>query len=501
MTSARSGRPPVKYDPDQLAVIECQDKLVVAEAKAGSGKTTTAIGVAQHRPNERFLYLVFGKSNQLEAERRFGPNVTCRTTHSMAFSDIGRHYADRVSTSWSAKLLATEMGEGRGRVAAVARATLLEFLRRPDASISEKHLEAVAAEWMLAGPEGGHALDLARRAWSAMTDVNSRVSMPHDAYLKMWVLRKPVLPYPNLLIDEAQDLNALTAQVLLEQQRSRMVLLGDRHQGIMAFRGAVNAMKVAAEMGGTVLHMPRTWRFGARTAAIANEVLFRLKGEKVAIIGMGQDSPMPKNAPMAVLSRTNSVLFGIAASRRGAGVHWVGGIENYRISRVLDAYHLFIRAHHLIQDPMLRRYPSWTEFVEETESTKDADSRILIKIVGSFGAEIPDLLADMRRSAVRESKDADLVLTSGHRCKGFEWSFVRISEDYECLFAAETELAQDGVLSEKTEQEVNLLYVGITRAQKFAILNAETKEWLAHHQVVLPGDPPQIIRPLQELAK
>lgn len=65
----------VQYDESQLSVIECESDKICAEAKAGAGKTTTAIGFAARRSNEKFIYLCLNKAMQLDAQRRFGPNV------------------------------------------------------------------------------------------------------------------------------------------------------------------------------------------------------------------------------------------------------------------------------------------------------------------------------------------------------------------------------------------------------------------------------------------
>ena len=53
---------PFRYDDAQQAVIECNDRIVVAEAFAGAGKTTAAIGFTDARPDTRSLY-IFARDN------------------------------------------------------------------------------------------------------------------------------------------------------------------------------------------------------------------------------------------------------------------------------------------------------------------------------------------------------------------------------------------------------------------------------------------------------
>ena len=475
----------VQYDETQLAVIQCDDRCVVAEAKAGAGKTTTAVGAAQYRRNDSWLYICLNKSVQLEAQARFPVNVECRTTHSLAFGAVGRKFGDRVSNRWGPRLLADELNIGNMRVAAMACKALGVFFGSEDQKPSMAHVQEIAHGWVGSDHEKGLAMDAMQLAWQRMQTLADRTSMPHDAYLKMWAVSKPDLRKDRIILDEAQDTNPVTKQVILAQGRKKLLLLGDRHQGIYLFRGSKNVMEEFSQTGATVLQMPRTWRFGARTATIANTILSKLKGETTAIVGLGQDAPYQKGQPYAVLTRTNAALFGFAAQCRGRGVHWVGGIENYRIELVLDAYYLFSLQANKMRDAVMRRYYSWTKYVEDAESTKDGEARILIALVNQYGHEIPQLVEELKTNAVIDRSAAKFILTTAHKAKGLEFDFVRIGDDFECLVEAEEELDAMGCLTPETAQEINLLYVAVTRARKFVRLNEETTNWLKSHGVNL----------------
>lgn len=203
----------VVYDETQRAVIECNSPLIVAEAKAGAGKTTTAIGYAAHRLKENFLYICLNKAVQVEASRRFGPNVQCRTTHSLAFGQVGRRVKDRVSPKWGVRMLADDLRISP-RTAAVVRAALNEFFCSDDSLPGEEHVHSVAQQWLLDLSEVGYVVDALCLAWKGMNDLSSHVSMPHDAYLKMWSLTKPNLRTDNIILDEGQDTNPAVFSVL-----------------------------------------------------------------------------------------------------------------------------------------------------------------------------------------------------------------------------------------------------------------------------------------------
>ena len=69
--------------------------------------------------------------------------------------------------------------------------------------------------------------------------------MTHDGYLKLWQLSVPNLVREYgvdcILLDEGQDLSGAMLDVFLHQQCAR-IIVGDPHQQIYQFRGAINAM-------------------------------------------------------------------------------------------------------------------------------------------------------------------------------------------------------------------------------------------------------------------
>lgn len=478
MSSA--SRTPAAYDDDQKRVIESDAPMLVVKAFAGSGKTTTAVGYTDCRREDPTLYITFNKANQLEAEQRFGDHVEARTSHSLAYGKVGWRFADRLVRSWKPRMLAEEMGLGNMRTAAIVQAVLNRFFNSTDKDVLEQHVADVAPNWDLDGPQIGHIMDLAKKTWNSMRDLTSRTSVPPDAYLKMWALSKPVLKFPRIILDEAQDTNPVTAEVILAQRSrgTQMVYLGDPHQSIYAFRGATDFLSRATEMGAHVLPLRRTWRFGQKTADIANLLLGKLKGEDAEIIGMGQDRRRVSGDPLAILSRTNASLFGEAAQRRGQALHWVGGIENYRIDAVCDAFYISSNQRDQVRDAQMRKYASWHHFKDEAEATKDAEARILVKLVDQYGADIPSLVEELRARAVDDASRASTTLTTAHKSKGLDFPYVKLADDFDCIEDAEGELQKDGKLTQATSQEVNLLYVAITRAKHEVWLDKKTNDWV-----------------------
>ena len=207
--SVKSARTGVAFDEHQLELIHAQDRVVIGEAVAGSGKTTTSIGFADARPDQTFLYMCFGADNAAQAQKRFGGgHVTARTTHGLAWRAGGHTFSDRLVSSWRPREIAAALGIDN-RLAACVGKTLASFYARVDAGIDEVHL-ATTLEWGLNHAEQGHVLTQARKAWRSVQEAGSPLPVTHDTYLKLWALTNPRLDFDYLILDEAQDTNPLT---------------------------------------------------------------------------------------------------------------------------------------------------------------------------------------------------------------------------------------------------------------------------------------------------
>lgn len=470
-----------KLDDSQQAVVACDAKLIVAEAFAGAGKTTMAIAYAAARPRSKFLYLCFGKANQMDAKARFGVNTECRTGHSLAYGAIGYKFKDQVVFNWKVRDMAAQLNISNLRIAAVVQDVLGHFFSSVDRLPDKKHVAQASEKWNLLPVEFDLVMVTSKLAWSKMQVPGSGVSIPQDAYLKMWALTNPKLcAYTHIILDEAQDTNPVMAQVIAQQHHAVRLLIGDRHQSIFLFRGALNAMEEFAAGGAHVMKMPRTWRFGPAIAGVANELLGFFKGETTEIIGAGPGSPKRAEDKRAVLARTNAGLFGEAAAVMGRNTHWLGGIEQYKIDALHDSYLLKTGRRQEVRDAGIRNYSTWGQYVDESERTRDSESRMLIKLNDQYGKDIPYLVKSFRNNEHKTEAGAKLVLSTIHRAKGLDFDSVTIAEDFDCTGKAldELKLQPDTGLSAEMVQEINLLYVGLTRARHNLTLNKAVNEFL-----------------------
>lgn len=468
----------LKPSDQQIAIRDCDDRIVLAKAFAGTGKTTTSVMFTEARPDKRILYLAFSNAivHEAESRKRFGPNVTVKTGHALAFEATPQWMRKRLTRSWRIGLFQDQMQIDRPRMARLAMSVLKNFLNSGDEVMRPPELgDKDIFEMGPSGLELRSAYELAKVAWNRMNNPDDTIELPDDVYFKRWVLTKPQLRYDNIILDEAQDTNPALFQLLNAQQHAKILYLGDKHQSIFAFRGAENVME-SLEGSGTELYLSQTFRFGPGVANLANTLLADLKGETVPIEGLGKDLPFTA-APEMFLARTNGMLIRTAASIEGRGIHWIGGAAKYRIDECHDAYSLFNGDRDKIKTAAIRRFSSWNHLVNDADESRDKEMLFLSKIVDEFKHELPNLLNKILTNQVPTAADADAIFTTAHQSKGLEHNQVRLAEDFDFLDEVEKRLRNGLQLEPAQIQEINLLYVAMTRAKNHLELNEKTTSW------------------------
>lgn len=474
-------------------------KSVKVEAPAGSGKTFVMMGYAAARPKSKGLYLAFGKATQAEAAKRLavmGVNTEARTQHSLAYATFGSVLARAGKLNGRSGLRPAVTANLLGvnyPMAAAINDTLKNFMNNPEPLICDAHLPT-EADQKIVSVASGAVIDGARRMWARMVNpMDAEVQATDDVYLKQWVMTNPQLPYDFILFDEAQDANKLTAHLVNMQKHCTRVYVGDPHQSIYGFRGAVNLMD---ELEAEENHVLTTsFRFPANIGLLATAWLAHWKGKKTPIIGAGRGGPILDTDQTAYLSRTVAGLLakGFELHSEGKKMHWVKGFEDYRTQTILDAYALFTgKSENIltIKDPTLKLMPSWSHFNQYVEEGGDGEVGPIFRLIEEYRKDAPVILEALRANQIIDSKDAKYVLTTGHKAKGLEWPIVRLTNDFfsfkdDSNNKKKKDRASSGQ-KPKTEwkspdkideQEANLMYVMLTRAQKAIAPTGEVKEW------------------------
>lgn len=396
--------------------------------------------------------------------------MDCRTTHSIAAQFVRNTHGfsqGKLFDPISAKKLVELLGiqglllDAHTALTPVQLAHLLlqtsrKFCNSADAEIGKEHVDLTGRLRMTSDSAKADAIEWIVRnsqaLWKRMLDANNPIPLGHDGYLKVWSLSRPKLDYGFVFVDEAQDTNPAVLSVLCNQENSQMVYVGDLHQQIYEWRGAVNAMRDISTDAEAILS--QSFRFGTAIANKASMVL-RTLGEETPLRGNENiDSHISDDqSTRAVLARTNATVISEAlrALETDRKPHIIGGTKEYR-ELLSDVSALMNNRPG--QRPEFFGFKNWAEVVAFADTDEGEQIRRFVTLVQSNGT-------GRLWTAVLKSEDkeetADVVISTAHKGKGREWPSVRIAEDF-------SSCACDG--GKIAEAEVRLFYVAITRAQK-----------------------------------
>lgn len=489
----------VAYTPEQMAILaKSPTASFKVVAGAGCGKTSTLALYSQKWATHRGLYLAFNAAIAREARSRFGRQVEARTAHSYAFATLGLRTleAGRLVPRYTlrhVRQLEAELGHKAppGSAETVLK-TLSAFLTSAGTKLTQAHC-----------PERDAKTNRAIRTFVAMAFKYvvryEKHSFPitHDVYLKRFEMEHTITGYDYIMVDEAQDLNPVLLSIL-EKSGLPLVVVGDPFQSIYAFRGAVDAMSAFKVQA---LPLSRSWRFGPSIARLANAVLaqhakpphYPLHGNPALQSHVRQyGGTIRPTSNTLVLARSNVRLFESLVNIK-TPFHVLGGVQEMMLE-IRSALTLY-RRH---TNPAARGaestlpFTSWKELVAAKEGENaDPIAKRLFTIVDKHGYELADKMERIQTLYHDTPDTVNLVCSTAHKAKGREFETVIMLDDFlspqewatrrekaaERLrtlddapeFSEKYKTRQKTKLTQRMQectQEINLLYVACTRAQK-----------------------------------
>jgi superfamily I DNA/RNA helicase len=342
-----------------------------------------------------------------------------------------------------------------------SRESSFEHIRLPKCGVLTAINRAAEREIMAAVHRVADAV------WKKMCDPASSFPLGHDGYLKYWALRRQKLDFAYILLDEAQDTNDVVLE-LLEHQKAQVVYVGDRHQQIYQWRGAINALdKVRTPLS---CALTQSFRFGPRIAELANVVLGRL-GERNIIVGndavCSEVGIVPQ--PDVIIARSNgTVLQAVMTCLDDGGTPYVEGGTGELRRLVRGVYQL--RKQGFSTVPEFFGFHSWEEVVEHSETEHGQDLAGFVRLIQAYG---PGTLWRLIECVADERDGADVTISTTHKAKGREWDVVRLEDDF---VLAETD--DEGNPTQLPSEEMRILYVALTRAKSRLQVGEQTLRFL-----------------------
>ncbi len=475
---------------EQSAIINSSGDTKI-NAVAGSGKTTTIIEYAAAKGEKpKILYLAFNKSVKLEAARKFADrglvNVKVDTAHSLAYQHIvrGNKYTIRpqsYKTHEIADLLDLRISGGEKHAEYIIANHINKFITYFCNSDKSKvqHLDYSGTVTDIKAKAFVKTfysyIEEGTRKLLAKMD-KGEIDIIHDFYLKKFQLSNPILNYDYILFDEGQDASGAMLDVFLKQKATK-VIVGDTHQQIYGWRHAVNSLD---KTDFKTLHLSTSFRFRQDIAHLAAGILqwksYLFEYTPVAITGKGTPD---KEVTKATIARTNlglllNAINFITDNRHIKHIYFEGNISSYTYAddgaSLYDVLNLYNGKHDIIRDKLIRSMKDLDELEDYIENTEDMQLAMMVDIVKEYGNEIPGLIRSLKdlHTGDEERHKAEMIYSTVHRAKGMEYDIVYLVGD----FITESKLEKAKLNNkdrqpdiEKLNEEINLLYVAITRTK------------------------------------
>lgn len=462
------------YQEKVFEVVRDHTGNVMVEAVAGSGKTVTLIEAANRTPNHsRVLFLAFNKAIAAELRERITrPFCTAQTFHSYGLDLLKLRYGQlKVDFKKKDKLIknrALDYNEKRAVIAAVSwcQNNLVfegeEIYNRFDwHDYHVEEVEKLVPEIMTLWDKSKQLMHIDK-----VVDFDDMISEPVLGAMTS-------NQFDLVFVDEVQDLNKVQRELVLlaKKKKGRVIAVGDRAQAIYAFRGADNDSLQLMERAFDMERYPLNISYRCDKAIVqeAQQYVPQIEAREDAGAGIVRRQDYDAwdledlRAEDMVICRRNAPLVSLALRllRNGIPFNITTPMEQVLkryIRKVMD------------KDESMPIGVFWDKVKGDiTRQVKRAEARGDRRLVASL-ADKEDCVGFLVRGALVAGdvlrnlerifdKENGTRLSSIHKAKGLEAERV--------FFLFRSQIPGVWVRTEEEKaQENNLVYVGITRAEK-----------------------------------
>lgn len=462
--------------PEQAAIITHvinNDGLTMVSAVAGSGKTTLLVELTkrlQDFNSTQGLYLAYNKSVALEAASKFPDYISCKTTHSLAFAPTigGKGSKLRLGKFTYRQIQETIDYEFKCEIVERLRSFCLSSFLDIDSYAEHFELTPRLVEYL-------------HKYLDQM--LSGKTECTYDFYLKLYHIMLATgsisyEPFSIIALDESGDLNPVTLEIFKLLPAKKKIMVGDPHQNIYQFNHTINCFSVMAGQG-TYLPMTKSFRVDHRIASRIQRFCKTYLSEEMQFEGI--EIANTKIETRAFISRTNSALV-----RKLMELNRLN-IPYGTIREVKDIFSLPLTLcalkpggftasseYKFLQDDantfgksreLQDRYKTVLLYLKELHEN-DLAIQQATSLIFQYGKT--EIISCYEQAKKHEKKQQNYMIGTVHSCKGLEFDAVELAEDMnQAISPILLKLKTYGYeLSPEDRAELNLYYVGASRAKK-----------------------------------
>lgn len=462
--------------------------------------TTTIKAAFTLAREERMLYAVFNKKNQVEATAAITDHrVEIKTLHSVGFMFIQQVWPNaRPTDEVESFRVEKAVGEQNPKEVKTQVKKLVAFAKNTLINPTLYELVELAEDRDIECPQfeapengGWDRIALSRAALqvlelSKVRDELGRISFNDMVWLPC-AMNWTRAWFDLVVIDEAQDMNLpqLTMARAACKHGGRICVVGDDRQAIYGFRGAVSdGMDMmrkalnAQELGLTI-----TYRCPRKVVALAANIVPDYKAADAAPEGEVLDCEATSihtqvTVGDAILSRSNAPLMDICLSLLRKGIP--ARIEGRDLGKALLDIVSKLNARSV--PDFLRKVEHWTEkqtnrFMDtrnfEEKATQIQDQAQTLTAIAEGASSVTEI--EHRLNSLFSDTDASskpsVVLSTTHKAKGLEWTkvYLLVSTFNKKRPTGAPHLSPEAEAA-RAKEEANIYYVALTRSKMSLVL-------------------------------
>lgn len=465
----------------------------IIEAVAGSGKTTTIVAGLDLLPRSASVKLLaYNKRMAVELVERI-PNgkEVASTFHAAGFAALRATIRNCKTDGDKLYLMVKEDAEAKPHLKPLLGSipAMVSVFKQKGVIALQPYDENAAEDWLYHYginsklPEDVSNEDFLDLALQYLKKSNNLImksgKIDFDDMLYAPLLLGSRFGKPDyLLVDEAQDTNRMRREIMhrMAGENTRVIAVGDPHQAIFGFTGAdaTGFQLIADEFKCQRFPLTVSYRCPQKIVAHAQHWVSHIQAHASAPEGELRECDeadfLSQVAPGdAVLCRFNRPLFKFcfALIRRGQGAKIEGraiGDGLIVLARkwkvhTLDSLKSRLATYFAREKEKANGRKSILSTIEDREETMS----ILIEHVEETGGTTPEDLVAFIKDLFADDVTSNpklVIFSSIHRAKGLEWPRVWL------LGRKQLMPSRFATLDHELEQEMNLIYVAVTRAKQ-----------------------------------